>query len=190
LSVEVRSALFRLADKGLTPAAIARLLGCSDDAVRKLLKRRRLGSTALLPGYAACGQHQCQALPWHDPLRQLRRERPGLGAGRLRIELRGLLAGQPLPSERAIQRLLKRDGVSPARPGRPPAACAARSRVPHHTWQMDAVEQEKIATGQEVSWLRLADEASGAVLQTVAFSPGALQPGAAGRGAADAADVL
>src|SRR5262249_58122703 len=69
-------------------------------------------------------------------------------------------------------------------------AGAARGGLPHHAWQMDAVEQQPLQSGQNISWLRLADEASGAVLMTVVFPPGALQPGAHRPGAAEAARLL
>ena len=41
---------------------------------------------------------------------------------------------------------------------------AARARTPHHTWQMDASEHLALADGSEVSWLRVVDEATGAVV--------------------------
>jgi hypothetical protein len=44
-----------------------------------------------------------------------------------------------------------------------------RAAVPHAVWQIDASEYIALATGQRVSWLRVIDECSGAVLQTVVF---------------------
>jgi hypothetical protein len=40
-----------------------------------------------------------------------------------------------------------------------------------------------LQAGQRVSWLRLVDECSGAVLATAVFPPRALAPGGADRGA-------
>jgi len=167
--------VFRLADEGEPPSSIARRLGLADSTPRRLLaRRRRLGPAALAPGYQACGQHQRAEQPWHADALRLRALRPRWGAGRVLVELRRR-PGQPVPSARALQRFLARSGVGPAPRGRPPAEQASRSRVPHEVWQVDAVEQERLATGQQVSWLRVADEASGAVLLTVVFPPGALQ---------------
>jgi hypothetical protein len=42
---------------------------------------------------------------------------------------------------------------------------------------MDAAERMRLASGAQVSWLRIADECSGAVLQTRIFPPGVLEPG-------------
>jgi hypothetical protein len=43
---------------------------------------------------------------------------------------------------------------------------------------MDAADQVALQNGRQVSWLRIADECSGAVLQTTVFPPGALARGA------------
>ncbi len=48
---------------------------------------------------------------------------------------------------------------------------------PHEVWQVDAGEQKTLASGQKVSWLRFADECSGAILKTFVFSPRPLQSG-------------
>ena len=54
-----------------------------------------------------------------------------------------------------------------------PAPPRAWAGEPHDTWQMDAKERVRLGDGTLVCWLRLADEASGAVLLTVdTFLPG------------------
>jgi hypothetical protein len=179
----VRRAIFRLAGQGLAPAAIAHQLGVPASTVRVLLRRwHDVGPAALVPAYQACGRHQTAHPPALLPVvLGLHADHPRWGAGRLHVELADLHPGQPLPCPRTVQRWLRRHHARPAPPGRPAAAAAARTRVPHDVWQMDAVEQLPLATGQQVSWLRIADEASGAVLQTAVFPPQPLQPGA-GRG--------
>src|SRR5262245_20599132 len=167
----LRSAVFRLAGDAC-PAEVARRLCLPDSTVRGLLRRRAAGGDPLLPDYHRCGRHQRLDLPWHRLAVRLRQDRPRWGAGRIRVEIRRLLPDQAPPGERAIQRLFARLAAPPAPAGRPVAQESARSRLPHHTWQMDAVEQQPLQSGQNISWLRLADEASGAVLMTVVFPPG------------------
>ena len=47
----------------------------------------------------------------------------------------------------------------------------------HETWQVDASERIDLANGTQVSWLRIVDEFSGAVLSTVIFPPRGLDFG-------------
>ena len=42
---------------------------------------------------------------------------------------------------------------------------------PHEIWQVDAVENVPLATGQRISWLTVTDEASGAILATEVSPP-------------------
>ena len=185
----IRQAIFRLADQGLSAAAIARQLGLPPSTVRDLLRRHRLvGTDALRPDYQACGRHHTHRYsPLLATLLHLHHQHPGWGAGRLRVELVDLrpdLDPQQIPCTRTLQRWLRRQRIPPARSGRPTVVATARSRLPHQVWGMDAVEQLSLATGQLVSWLRLTDEASGAILQTAIFPPRALQPSTRVLGAA------
>lgn len=45
-----------------------------------------------------------------------------------------------------------------------------RAVRPHEVWEMDASEQIRLLAGRPISWLRLADEFSGAVLQTTVYA--------------------
>src|SRR5439155_6833943 len=78
-------------------------------------------------------------------------------------------------SERTLQRLFQRATLAPAPPGRRPDSDDRRAHHPHEVWQMDAVDQLRLANGQQVSWLRLVDECSGVVLQTTVFPPALLE---------------
>jgi hypothetical protein len=170
--LSVRQAVLRAARPGTSAGAISRLLGLPASTVRHLLRRLQdRGAAGLRTAYDACGQSQTRP---DDPVRQaavqLRADHPRWGAGRLRVQLRRLFPGQPLPCERTLQRWLRRLDQPPAPAGRP-TATAPRARQPHQVWQMDAVEQQPLATGQLISWLRVVDECSGAVLGTVVFPP-------------------
>src|SRR5262245_21416311 len=191
LALGVRQAVRRAAVQGTSAGAIARQFGLRASTVRQLLRRfRARGPAGLRTDYGACGQGQARP---DDPLRQaalqLRADHPRWGAGRLRVQLRRLFPARPLPCERTLQRWLRPLGQPPAPAGRPPAV-TARARQPHAVWQVDAVEQQRLATGQLISWLRVADECSGAVLRTVVFPPRPFQPGAPGGGATALAGLL
>jgi hypothetical protein len=67
--------------------------------------------------------------------------------------------------------------LSPAPAGRPARVDLDRATAPHETWQMDAKEHIQLQNHEEVSWLRLIDECSGAALWTAVFPPGNLGPG-------------
>ena len=107
----------------------------------------------------------------------LRQEHPTWGAGLIRVQLLLESPGRPVPSERTLQRWFVRAGLSPAPAGRPPRTRLDRATPPHETWQMDAKEHIRIKTREEVSWLRLIDECSGAVLWTAVFPPRSLAEG-------------
>ena len=151
---------------------------CRCSTVRRLLQRFRLhGTDGLSPDY--WHPSVAEAVP-SEPVEtamSLRREHPTWGAGLIRVQLLLEAPGRPVPSERTIQRWFVRAGLSPAPAGRPPRTHLDRATAPHETWQMDAKEHIRIKTREEVSWLRLIDECSGAVLWTAVFPPRGLAEG-------------
>ena len=70
---------------------------------------------------------------------------------------------------RTLQRWFEKNAVPLAPPGKRPEAQSSRATRPHETWQMDAKEFVRLKNGQRVSWLRVVDEFTGAVLGTVVF---------------------
>ncbi len=109
----------------------------------------------------------------------MRRLHPRWGAGRILVQLLRCCAIRPLPHAATVRRWLRQAGLAaptpPDTPDRVPHATE-----PHQIWQMDAAEQVPLRTPQRVCWLRLVDEASGAVL----FSRVYAQPSWAAVGAA------
>ncbi len=176
----LRKAIWHRHHNGQTPATIAHDLGLRLRTVQQLLRR---GRGAIAPSYQRCGR------PRDDDRQQLcqeaialRRQHPTWGAGYLRIQLRRRHPDARLPTERTLQRCLRQAGLGPAPKGRRPTANGQRAGQPHEVWQMDAAEQVPLASGQRVSWLRIVDEGSGAVLWTKVFPPGELVDGPAHRG--------
>ena len=80
----------------------------------------------------------------------------------------------PLPEPRTLQRWFRAAGLGPAPPPIRPPRVGGRAGQPHLTWQIDAAELIPLRDRSLVSWLRIVDEATGAVLQTTVFPPRAL----------------
>lgn len=189
LSSAVRQRIFALWQQHLSPAAIAAQLHLRPRSVRHLCAAfRQQGDTALRPAYPT-------TTPTPSPAVQqallLHQQHPTWGAPYLRIRLRQLHPElTDLPSVRALQRWFRRTAQPPAPPGRKPDTEHTRAAQPHAVWQIDAVEQLRLGSGQFVSWLRCVDEFTGAVLGTVVFPPGAVRSSARDGGPRCPAAVL
>src|SRR5439155_3650579 len=134
--------------------------------VRRLCQQfRQQGQAALRPRYRR--PPPPPPPPALTQALQLHELHPTWGAAYILVELR---RQQPpltdLPSERTLQRHFRQAQQPPAPKGRKPACQRARATRPHQGWQMDAVEQCPLQTGQQISWLRWVDEYSGAALGT------------------------
>src|SRR5689334_16168490 len=168
----VRQALFRLWQQGRKTRHIAATLGLPGSTVRRFVARfGQHGAAAIDPDYPrAAAEEAAFPAPIQVALR-LRREHPTWGAGLIRVHLLQARNASLVPSERALQRWFAKAGLAPAPRGRRPGGDNARATVPHETWQMDAKEKIPLHGSQRVSWLRLADECSGAMLWTQVFPP-------------------
>jgi hypothetical protein len=186
LPVAVRQLLWERHGRGAPTATLAAAYGVSLRAARALCRRPRLGGPeALRPRYHAppAPPHAKHAASRAGVV-QLRREHPTWGAAWLLTTLRQRLPDRPWPTPRTAQRWLKAAGLNPAPRGRRPASNAGRATRPHEVWQMDGAECIRPASGEQVCWLRVVDEFTGAALQTTIFPPAPPLPGryAAGPG--------
>jgi transposase len=187
IPIPIRQTIFHRWQKGDSVADVARDLQLSERTVRHLIRRFvQRGEKAVAPDYASCGTKKLpvDSVPFQRAL-EMREQHPRWGGGLIRVMLGE--ANEPCPSVRTLQRWFQNCKLSPAPPGRRTASENQRARYPHERWQMDAVDQLRLASGERVSWLRLADECSGAVLKTAIFPPRLLGPGAARSRASDAA---
>jgi transposase len=172
----LRLVLARRVRQGQSVARIAQALDLSPRTVRRLRRRAlQQPADALAADYAACGRRRSadtEAL--REEVLALRRTHPRWGAGLLRVLLQRDDPDRAVPCVRTLQRWLHGAGLGPAPSGRRPASetPAERAKQPHAVWQMDAAEQIRLQNGQRVSWLRLVDECSGAVLWTKVFAQG------------------
>jgi hypothetical protein len=130
------------------------------------------GKDAILPRYNHCGSHQshCTRREILDEAFQLREQHPTWGAPLIQIKMRHAHPRLVLPSSRTLQRWFEKQAAPTAPAGRRPALVVAPAERPHEVWQMDAVEKTPLATGQGISWLRIVDEWTGAVLDTKVFN--------------------
>ncbi len=156
--------------------------------VRQLLRHFGEQLERLEPAYQPGPGQPADRHPLYAQALALRQQHPSWGAGYIRVRLAGAADAAVLPSERTLQRWFRQQHQPPAAPGRRPSTPTSRATAPHDTWQMDAVEQLRLGSGQGVCWLRLVDEYSGAFLGTTVFPPLPVGPCPADRGAAAAAD--
>jgi transposase len=175
--VPLRQAIFQRWRKGEPVATVAEELQLAKRTVRHLVHRfAQRGQPGLNPDYGRCANRSAPTgSAVFEKALQMRQQHSGWGAGLIRVLLQEELGA--CPSERTLQRWFRRAALSPAPAGRRPARDEYRARRPHEVWQMDAAERIHLGSGQQVSWLRLVDECSGAVLQTTIFPPGILEPG-------------
>jgi len=188
IPLPVRQLVFKRWRKGESVVTLAEELKLSLRTVQHLIRRFALrGQSAVEPDYPHCATNK---LPTDSDsfqkAMQMRQQHPGWGSGLIRVLLQEQ-GDDACPSERTLQRWFRRSLLSPAPPGRRPASDVHRACHPHDVWQMDAVDQLPLATGRQVSWLRLVDECSGVVLQTTIFPPALLESGRACGRAGDVA---
>jgi hypothetical protein len=175
---QVRRLIYTRWQQGRSPADIACEFRLAPRTVRRLCQQfSEHGEAALTPAYPRRGL--APVTPAVREALALRDEHPTWGAAYLLLNLRQRRPSRAdLPSERTLQRRL-RDARQPAAPpGRKPPTERAAAGRPHEVWQMDAVEQCPLRSGQQISWVRWVDEYTGAVLGTVVFPPRHLRPGA------------
>ena len=73
-----------------------------------------------------------------------------------------------VPHERTIQRKWASKGQN--RPRGKPKRKSTWTNQPGHTYQIDGKDQMSLKTGQQISWMKVADEASSTDLSTQLFS--------------------
>ena len=175
IPVPVRQVIIQRAEQGQSAGLIARSLGLVARTVRQLLQRlRKQGPDALTTSYSG-RSHPPQSRTLIEEAIQLRRMHPTWGAGLVCVLLRRHCPADVIPTERTLQRWFRRAGLIPAPNGRRSGLSSyQRAPRPHDVWQMDAADQVALHNGTQVCWLRIADECSGAVLQTTVFPPGVL----------------
>ena len=168
---DLRVKIVRDYECGRTQNAIALEIGCSKDAVKKLLRQyRQKGEAAFKADYSKCGKTARQHFSASIEAEVMRRKDELPGAGYVYSVLREAHGEERIPTSRTIQRRWAQGGNPRAAIRRAQRSNTWTKEV-HHTWQIDGKEQITLADGSEVSWVNIADEASSTVLHTEVFPP-------------------
>jgi transposase len=174
IPVAIRRAILRGVQNGHGVAELAARFGVAARTVRHLIRHLQ-DAADVIPAYHRCGRPPATPTPIIEEALALRQVHPTWGGGLIRVLLQEEHRKQTIPCTRTLQRWLRRLGEQPAPAGRWPARDSQRARQAHECWQMDAADQKRLQSGSLVSWLRVADECSGAVLKTAVFPPGELE---------------
>jgi hypothetical protein len=165
----IRQAIWEAARGGADAATLAARFNRPLRTVRHLLRCfRAAGAQVVAPAYRPGRTAPCAGAELVDFALSLRQLHPRWGAGMLRVQLARRFPAATLPHPRTIQRWLRQAALPTAPPGRKHAP-RRRATVAHETWQVDASDQMRLASGEALSWLRLTDEHSGAILLTGVF---------------------
>jgi hypothetical protein len=172
--VAIRRAILRAAKNGDCVAVLAGRFRLPERTVRHLI-RCFADQDDVTPAYQRCGRSAAAPSPILEETLRLRRAHPSWGGGLIRVLLQEDHPQEQIPCTRTLQRWLRRSGEAAAPAGRRPTSASPRARQPHECWQVDAAEQKRLKSGTLISWLRVVDECSGAVLKTVVFPPRKLE---------------
>jgi transposase len=174
ISHPIRQEIVERHQRGDSLSQIATALNLSYWTVRQLWRQYRdQGMAGLSCQYARCGRrglrHEGR---WYRASVWLKRHHPSWGAGLIRVLLQERY-GSALPHVRTLQRWFTRAGVArPHRRGhRSVSPPFERASQVHQVWQLDATSHLRLEDGTGVSWISVTDEYSGALLDSVVFSP-------------------
>ena len=167
ISYVERIQIVRLRKKGKTYQSISDCVGCSVRSVQRLWKRYQdFGEAGLKTNYHQSGRKaEYDASTWErvDAIQDADQ-----GAPYIRSVLLEKFPEMKVPHERTIQRKWASKGQN--RPRGKPKRKSTWIDQPGHTYQIDGKDQMSLKTGQQISWMKVADEASSTDLSTQLFS--------------------
>ena len=168
LSHAQRGQIVRLREKGRPYHLIAGQVGCSPRSAQRIWAQFQKEGGAGLKTRCHLSGRKCLYGPgiWEKASRA---RDYGQGAPYVRSVLLEAHPDQAVPHERTIQRRWAAQGGN--RPRGRPQKHLAWGQEPGHTFQIDGKDQIGLKDGQLVSWMKVADEASGTDLGTRLFPP-------------------
>ena len=166
-----RLLIVRQHEAGKSLKQLSKELGYSYDGVRKIYRQYRLdGLSGIELKYRNCRRPKVyQGKIWEE-VRSMIEANPKWGAPYIRSQLLAQGHYERVPHERTIQRWFKAQGLAKGR-GRRPSVDRAYTRQVHDTWQVDGKENVALADDRQTSYLTIADEGSGALLEGQVFPP-------------------
>lgn len=172
-SIAVRQQIIQMKQSGQTHAQVAASLQIGVGTVQNILNRYKAGGApALSVSYDRCGRrvgHEDEVA--FRLVRFVKHLHPDWGVPLIRLKVSEKYPKLRLRSVRHYQRrLFSSSGKLPA-PILPPPITTDKSRIAHDTWQIDAKERFFVQNGEEVCYLTIVDEGTGALLGTKAFPP-------------------
>lgn len=172
-TLDVRQRVVTMKKSKHTNASIAKSLQIGVGTVKNIWKRYQIKGEAGLPVcYDRCGRPVSSKGELAFRLvRLIRYLHPTWGVPLIVLKVAEKFPELQLRSIRQYQRRLSEGSGKLPRPILPPKPVVEQSRVAHDTWQIDAKERFFIQNGQEVCYLTIVDEASGALLGARAFPP-------------------
>jgi hypothetical protein len=169
--IPTRQALLRRWQADQDAATVAADLDLNPRTVRRFFRRfRDCGTSDIGPKYPTPHRPRPDDTIYQAAL-ALRQEHPRWGAPLIHVMLGHNFPKRARPGPRTLQRWFARAGLNPPRSAHRRREYH-RADFPHDVWQMDAVEKFPLADGRPVSWLRIVDEHTGAILSTTIFDCG------------------
>lgn len=171
-------------EEKLSYRAIAARFGINHHSVGRLCKAyEEHGRGCLVPDYSNCGKKiSTQAEKVYRLVRLVRHFHSEWGVPYILTRIEVAYPNLVLQSHRTYQRRLKKDCPKPDLP--PPTVPRAPLlndvRQAHDEWQLDAKEQIKLGSGQEVCYLNTTDTKSHALLKAKPFPPAVDTAGSSG----------
>ena len=164
---DFREKIVRERASGKSYAQIVQDLGYSVSEVgaRKIWAAfKKTGEASLSSRYDRCGRRSQYGEDIRDKIEALRQGSRGAPY------IKSVLAAQggDYPSERSMQRWWRARGTQKPKGGKTKAEKALLV-APHDVWEVDGKEQMAIQSGEKLTWMNIADKASGAALGASLF---------------------
>jgi len=163
---DYRKQIVKLRQSGKTYSFIASTLGYSLKSVKRIwYAYQERGEKALHTNYHNSGRKSIFSRSIRAQIIEIKDGDQGAPYVRSKLLLQNV--SEAIPHERTIQRWWKQQGIE--RPKGNPKRKSNWTKEPCHTLQIDGKGYVKLKNGDQVSWIKIADEATGSDLHTQLF---------------------
>lgn len=179
-SLEIRQQVVVLRKQGFTLLQISSELQLGLGTVKSIVKRYSTqGDLGLRTVYSNCGRRvDSSHRIAYRLVRLMKYLHPTWGVPFIRSKILEKFPQVTLQGTRHYQHLLFKDSDKLPPPILPSPIRMDRSRIAHDVWQIDAKERFSLLNGQEVCYLTISDESTGALIGVRAFPPWAYRSSA------------